>query len=257
VRAARRDQQRAAGTPGVVRPAPSRGKPAAVVAAAGATGTSEPTPNEPLTNEPGVAEPGNTEPGNTEPGNTEPGNTEPAGASEPGSSDDPGADPGASGQPAPAAEPASSGDPGASPEPDAEPTDAGAAAELIGMLTRPEVSRALLATLSGSVGATRIGVGGRGVPTTHVLDMLSELAFRASAHQNARGLATEESVPRYLLDDDGSFVCDPASSSERADALFELLSSTVPRGARGAGGLGRFRSADHGLFEMLDRMEDD
>ena len=102
----------------------------------------------------------------------------------------------------------------------------GAAGQLLGVIQRPEVLRALMSIVLGNAGRQNVPVGPPGnsmpVPVSAFANLLGSLANRAAAEHNVTGHA-EAAVPLYLLNARGEFCCDPAVPEQRAARLLELL----------------------------------
>jgi len=92
------------------------------------------------------------------------------------------------------------------------------AAQLLQMLSRPEVFQALMAMIMGGAGSPNMMVGSTSVPSAAVANTIAALANQAAAEYNAVAPGGE-AVPRYLLDERGEFLCDPAVPEQRAAVL--------------------------------------
>jgi len=140
------------------------------------------------------------------------------------------------------------------------PVDASttAAAQLLVMLLRPEVLRAVVALSLGADGASHVSVGGTPVPVAAFANAIGELSARASAALRAEGLHEQSEDPEAMEGQDEED--DPA---DRADAVIEIFESApLPRsgGRRPARAHGRsagraHRTADGGVFEAMDALE--
>jgi len=99
-----------------------------------------------------------------------------------------------------------------------------AASQLMALLQRPEVMRSLGAMAMGSAGRTTIPVGSAQtpIPTSAFANLLGLLANRAADEQAALSDGSESDL-RYLTDDAGEWVVDPAESEQRAAHLHHLL----------------------------------
>ena len=98
-----------------------------------------------------------------------------------------------------------------------------AAAGLTSLLSNPQVQQGLMQLLMGSMGRQTVRIAGESVPTAALANAIEVFAREAAAEQTAlRGAATE-ATPRYLMDEYGEFVVDPASPEERAALIFELV----------------------------------
>ena len=102
----------------------------------------------------------------------------------------------------------------------------GAAGQLLGLLQRPELQKALMSMLLGNAGRPNVPVGPPGnampVPVGAFANLLGVLANRAASEHNVTAHA-EGAVPLYLLNARGEFCCDPAVPDQRAARLLELL----------------------------------
>ncbi|GLI01053.1 hypothetical protein [Phytohabitans aurantiacus] len=96
-----------------------------------------------------------------------------------------------------------------------------AAANLLGLLRRPEMGQAIAGLLGGSGTAVPVGRSGTPVPASAFAGLLSALARQAEAE--ALATDTAESVPAYLVGPTGQLVADPADPDQRAARLFQLL----------------------------------
>lgn len=101
-----------------------------------------------------------------------------------------------------------------------------AASQLISLLQRPEVLQSLGAMAMGPAGRTTIPVGSAQtpVPTSAFTNLLGLLANRAADEQAAFSDGSESDL-RYLMDDTGEWVADPAESEQRATHLYYLLAA--------------------------------
>lgn len=104
-----------------------------------------------------------------------------------------------------------------------------AAGQLLSLLGRPEVSKALTSMLMGGAGARTIPVGGAAtpVPVSAITNLLGVLANRAS-EEYASGALADEAFPAYLQGYAGEMEGDPNVAEFRAARLMELLSETAP-----------------------------
>lgn len=98
--------------------------------------------------------------------------------------------------------------------------------QLLWMLFRPEVLQALMAMIMGAAGRPNVMVGNTPVPPGAVANTIATLANQAAAEYNAVAHGGE-SVPRYLLDERGEFLCDPAVPEERAMILVQRLNEAA------------------------------
>jgi hypothetical protein len=111
--------------------------------------------------------------------------------------------------------------------PPAAPAGTGnAAAQLASVLLRPEFIRALAASILGGAGAESVPVGAAQVPVGAFLNahhVLSEQALTANHFAHA---GESESVPSYLIGEDGEFKGEVNEPAERARVLLEMLNES-------------------------------
>lgn len=96
--------------------------------------------------------------------------------------------------------------------------------QLLSLLQRPEAMQALAALNLGPAGRPTIPVGSAQtpVPVSAITNVIRELADQAAAE--AAGLSDgAESEPRYMTDETGEFVGDPALDRDRAARVWDLL----------------------------------
>ncbi|NRF65723.1 hypothetical protein HLB44_01865 [Aquincola sp. S2] len=98
----------------------------------------------------------------------------------------------------------------------------GAANALMGLLSRPETTRALTAAALGPAGRSQVSVGGHAVPVQSILSALGGLAGRAAGEAEAE----HAGMPAYFYGADGELAIDPADAEQRTDALLELFAAT-------------------------------
>lgn len=100
----------------------------------------------------------------------------------------------------------------------------GAAGQLLGLLQRPEVMQSLGAMAMGAGGRQTVPVGSAQtpVPVSAFASLLGMLANRAADEQAALSDGSETDL-RYLTDDAGEWVADPADDDQRAAVLYQLL----------------------------------
>lgn len=110
----------------------------------------------------------------------------------------------------------------------AMPATAGspAAAQLLQMIARPEVLQALMGMVMGGAARPNVAIGNTPIPLGAIANALGALANQAAAEYNAVA-AGGEAVPRYLLDERGEFLCDPAVPEQRAAVLVQRLNETA------------------------------
>ncbi len=94
-----------------------------------------------------------------------------------------------------------------------------AAAQLLRLLTRPEVGQALLSMTLGGAGRRQVAVGNTPVPVGAITNLLGVLANLASAEHHRATAGEAVGTPVYLLDDAGEFLGDPADPVQRAETL--------------------------------------
>ena len=98
----------------------------------------------------------------------------------------------------------------------------GASSQLLSLLQRPETMQALAAMNLGSLGRPNVMVAGTPVPTSAIARVVGELVEQAVAEAAALSDGAEGEL-RYMTDEAGEFVGDPALSSDRAARVWELL----------------------------------
>lgn len=98
-----------------------------------------------------------------------------------------------------------------------------AAAGLTGLLSNPGVQQGLMQLLMGSMGRQNVRIAGESVPTAAIANALEVFAREAAAEYNTLHGASGDAVPRYLMDEYGEFLVDPASPEERAALIWELV----------------------------------
>jgi hypothetical protein len=135
-----------------------------------------------------------------------------------------------SGRPAAAARaPKPAPAPAAAPAPGATPAVQGgsqAAGQLLRIVQDPAALQSMLQLLMGTQAKTTVPVGQNGteVSAGALMTLIGMLANRAA--EDAEDMAlTGAAGPAYLRDDEGNYVCDPASPEERAEALLRLIES--------------------------------
>ena len=94
-----------------------------------------------------------------------------------------------------------------------------AAAQLLRTITRPETLQALLSMALGGAGRRQVPVGDTPVPAGAFANLLGVLANQASAEYHLTVAGESAGTPRYLMDDAGEFIGDPADPASRAEAL--------------------------------------
>lgn len=107
------------------------------------------------------------------------------------------------------------------------PAGSPAAAQLLGVLNRPEILQSLMAMIMGPAGRPNIPVGGNPVPVGAFANLIGALANTAAAEYNATAAQEGESIPTYLLNESGDFLVDPAVPEERAGLLLSMLNQSA------------------------------
>jgi hypothetical protein len=121
-----------------------------------------------------------------------------------------------------------------------------AAAQLLQLISRPEVLQALLSLALGRAGRGEIPVGSTPVPPAAFANLIGTLANQAAAEHHALGAHDGEAVPTYLLDHEGGLAVDPAVPAQRAARLLEVLEQAAREEAEG------WDEDDDGDYEVLD-----
>jgi hypothetical protein len=103
-----------------------------------------------------------------------------------------------------------------------------AAAQLLGVLNRPEILRGLMSMLMGPAGGRTVPVGGVPVPTGAIANLIGTLANQAAEEERVLAAADGDPLPTYLMDSFGEFRCDPAVPEQRAEVVLELLRHSAP-----------------------------
>lgn len=107
------------------------------------------------------------------------------------------------------------------------PAGSPAAAQLLGVLNRPEILQSLMAMIAGPAGRPNIPVAGNPVPVGAFANLIGTLANQAAAEYNATAAQEGESIPTYLLSESGDFLVDPAVPEERAGVLLSMLNQSA------------------------------
>lgn len=142
--------------------------------------------------------------------------------------------------------------PGRRPAPAARPSGASpAAAQLLQVLNRPEVLRALQSMALGRSGTSNVTVGSTPVPVGAIANLIGTLANSASSEHHVLVAGEEGGVPVYLLDADGEAVVDLASAEERAQRLLELMDQALLADAA------EIAYADYAMLDEEDDYEED
>jgi hypothetical protein len=103
------------------------------------------------------------------------------------------------------------------------PRTSTAAAQLLQMLSKPNVMKILTAIAAGQAGQKSFRIAGRSVPVGAIPNVISTLANQVAEEYQAIAPLDGEAFPEYLLDADGEFLVDPAVPEERAQLVMELL----------------------------------
>lgn len=103
----------------------------------------------------------------------------------------------------------------------------GGANMLLGLLARPELFKALTATLLGNAGRRDVTVGQQSVPVSQMLATLANVAGRA-AHEAAEFEENAEATPEYAAEAAEVLGIDPEDAEGRADAMLTLLALAQP-----------------------------
>lgn len=108
---------------------------------------------------------------------------------------------------------------------------AGATAQLMALLSRPETMQALMALLMGGAGRTAVPVAGRDVPAVAFANAIAETAARVA---EVAGHPLEQSMSEYLFDSLGQPRGDLVNPSERAALLLSDLAAVSAQEAQDA-----------------------
>jgi hypothetical protein len=106
-------------------------------------------------------------------------------------------------------------------------TNAPAAANLLGLLSRPETAQALRALAGGRNTAVPVGTSGTPAPANAFAGLLAALAGQADAEA---AFDDAEGVAAYLVTPSGRLAADPADPDQRAARLLVLLAQPVAAG---------------------------
>ncbi|MEM7083047.1 MAG: hypothetical protein AAF465_09960 [Pseudomonadota bacterium] len=104
--------------------------------------------------------------------------------------------------------------------PTAPGTTAPAAAQLVSLLSQPQVMQSLLAMVMGQRGRTSASAGGRRIPQHAIANALSEYAQALADALEHEGTPEHDT---YYFDEQRSPRCDLANPAERAQLLFDDL----------------------------------
>lgn len=99
-----------------------------------------------------------------------------------------------------------------------------AAGQLLSVLRRPETMQALAALGLGKLGRDKIPVGSTRtpIPVAGIANLIGQLASQTATEAAALSDGAESAL-RYMMDETGEYVGDPASEQERAARVWELL----------------------------------
>ena len=102
-----------------------------------------------------------------------------------------------------------------------------AAAQLLSVVQNPALLSSLLALVMGQNGKTSVPLSGSGmeIPVGAMMNLIGTLANRAAEDAEEILTAHGDAIPDYLFDEGGCLACDPAVSSQRADALLRVLAA--------------------------------
>jgi hypothetical protein len=102
-----------------------------------------------------------------------------------------------------------------------------AAAQLLTVVQNPAFLSSLLALVMGQNGRTSVPLssGEKEVPVGAMVNLVKTLAERAADDAEELLTVSGEAMPNYLYDEEGCLTCDPAVSSQRADALLRVLAA--------------------------------
>lgn len=126
-----------------------------------------------------------------------------------------------------------------------------AAGQLMSLLQRPEAMQALAALRMGPAGKKFIPVGSAQtpVPATAIASLIGELAAEATVEAAAYADGSEAEL-RYMTDDSGEFVGDPAMVSDRAARVWDLLN--LAQAERLAEAVTAYRESEEGYDDGAD-----
>lgn len=98
--------------------------------------------------------------------------------------------------------------------------------QLAAAIRNPDLQKALAALRLGPLGrpAIPVGAGGQAVPTAAFAQLLGHLSNRVAAE--AEGVGEAESLG-FMADGEGGFVGDPASGSDRAARLWDMMNEAM------------------------------
>lgn len=96
--------------------------------------------------------------------------------------------------------------------------------QLLSLLRRPETMQALSALRLGPAGRSTIPVGSAQtpIPVAGIANLIGQLANQAAAEAAALSEGTEAPL-RYMVDESGEYIGDPASEQDRAAILWDVL----------------------------------
>ncbi len=121
--------------------------------------------------------------------------------------------------------PVSPGATPAMPAPSTSATGNTSAAQLLTLLLTPEFLQAIGSLVLGVAGNESVEVAGKPVPVAAFGNLLNVLSEQLMSDHHALQGGTGESTPSYLMDSEGNMKCDLAAPEERANVLWEMLST--------------------------------
>lgn len=101
-----------------------------------------------------------------------------------------------------------------------------AATQLLSLIQRPEMMRALQALALGGAGAARVPVGPTVVPPAAFANLLGIAAAEAAAEHHALTGGGDPATPEYLVGESGEALVDVTDANERAARLLEVLAES-------------------------------
>jgi hypothetical protein len=109
------------------------------------------------------------------------------------------------------------------------------AAQLLSVVQNPTLLSSLLALAMGQNGRTSVPLAGgdREVPVGAMVNLVRELAERTAEDAEEILAAEGDAMADYLYDESGCLACDPAVSSQRADALLRVLTADAEAALEG------------------------
>ena len=101
------------------------------------------------------------------------------------------------------------------------------AAQLAGVLGRPEFLLALASALFGSAGRPTVPVGDADVPVGSLLNLIPVLGDAARVENHLAQGGGTEAVPSYLFTESGEAKCEVTDERERAEVLLGMLAEVA------------------------------